>query len=64
MSILVVADTNGRIRVWDLSSHSQLTEINAESSIQDSALTNTGELCVDTDMGAVMLKLNVTRSDL
>lgn len=60
VTILVVADTNGRICVWDLSSHSQLTEINAESSIQDAALTINAELCIATDMGVAMLKLNGT----
>jgi hypothetical protein len=34
-------------------------EINAESSIQDTALTDAAELCVATDMGVVMLKLNL-----
>jgi hypothetical protein len=60
--ILVVADTNGRIRVWNLSAHEQLMEINAESSIQDTALTDTAELCVATDMGVVMVKLNLARN--
>jgi WD40 repeat protein len=57
--VLVAADTHGRIRVWNLTSRSQLMEINAESSIQDIALTDTAELCVATDMGVVMLKLNL-----
>lgn len=60
--VLVVADTSGRIRVWNLSARSQLMEINAESSIQDTALTDTAELCVATDMGVVMVKLNLARS--
>lgn len=58
--ILVAADTSGRMRVWNLSSHTQIMEINAESSIQDIALTETAELCVATDVGVVMLKLNLT----
>jgi hypothetical protein len=60
--ILVVADTNGRIRVWDLGTHAQIMEINAESSIQDTALTDTAELCVATDMGVVMVKLNLAEA--
>lgn len=60
--VLVVADTSGRMRVWNLSTHTQITEINAESSIQDLALTDTADLCVATDMGVVMLKLNLARS--
>lgn len=60
--VLVVADTNGRIRVWNLTTRSQIMEINAESSIQDTALTDNAELCVATDMGIVMLKLNLARS--
>jgi WD40 repeat protein len=58
-SVLVAADTNGRIRVWNLRTRSQLMEINAESTIQDIALTDTSELCVATAMGVVMLKLNL-----
>ena len=57
--ILVAADTNGRIRIWNLATRSQLMQINAESSIQDTALTDIAELCVATDMGVVMLKLNL-----
>jgi WD40 repeat protein len=60
--VLVAADTSGRIRVWNLSTHSQIMEINAESSIQDTALTDTAELCVATDMGVVMLKLNLAEA--
>ena len=60
--VLVVADTSGRIRVWNLSTHKQITVINAESSIQDLALTDAADLCVATDMGVVMLKLNLARS--
>jgi WD40 repeat protein len=62
--VLVVADTNGRIRVWNLSTRSQLMEINAESGIQDTALTDTAELCVATDMGVVMLQLNLAQSGI
>lgn len=60
--VLVVADTNGRIRVWDLSVRAQLMEINTESSIQDTTLTDTAELCVATEMGVVMMKLNLALS--
>ena len=60
--VLVVADTGGRIHVWDLSARSQMMKINAESNIRDTALTANAELCVATDMGVVMLKLNLTRS--
>jgi WD40 repeat protein len=61
-SVLIVADTSGRIRVWNLSARLQIMEINAESSIQDTALTDDAELCVASDMGVLMLKLNLTQS--
>jgi WD40 repeat protein len=62
LPVLVVADTSGRMRIWNLSARTQITEINAESSIQDIALAGTAELCVATDIGVVMLKLNLARS--
>ena len=61
-SVLIVADTSGRIRVWNLSARLQIMEINAESSIQDTALTDNAELCVASDMGVLMLKLNLARN--
>jgi len=39
----------------------RLMEINAESSVQDTALTDSAELCVATDMGIVMLKLKLAQ---
>jgi WD40 repeat protein len=60
--VLVVADTSGRIRVWDLAARTRIMEINAESSIQDMALTEAAEVCVATDMGVMMLKLNLIQS--
>ncbi len=57
--VLVVTDTSGRMRVWDVGTNSQIVEINAESRIQDLALTDAADLCVATDMGVVMLKLNL-----
>jgi WD40 repeat protein len=62
VSFLVVADTSGRMHVWNLSAHTRIMEINAESSVQDMALTDDAELCVATDMGVVMLKLNLAQS--
>jgi WD40 repeat protein len=61
--ILVVADTSGRIRVWNLTARMQITEINTESGIQDMALTCNAELCVATEMGVAMLKMNLAEGD-
>jgi WD40 repeat protein len=61
-SILVVADNSGRIRIWNLSTRSRIMEINVESSILDAALTDDAELCVASEMGVLMLRLNLAKS--